>query len=232
MKIDFSKAVDALCSAWNELIDIPCPFVPADNLRDNSLIPAAFPVLGWVTGTVVAFAGFLTAAVFNIYAGSVLFAVLAWCVLTFKDSCCSDTNLCGKMKFIPYSGSLIFVPWLLRFVLLLIIGSMGCKWYFALVMAGGFAMQALVATSIECRVSLLPDTPGARKMLITVSVIIAILTFLVCRLETALAVMIFTGLYMFFVKRIGEFDGSEAVERISIYGCITEWALLFAGILF
>jgi hypothetical protein len=232
LKIDFTDAVSALCCAWNELIDIPCPFFKPEDGRNNELIPAAFPVIGWVTGMIVALAGALISAVFNIYAGGVAFAVLGWCVLTFKDSCRGDTILCRNIKIIPFDKSLIFVPWLLRFVLLLIIGVMGCKWYFALVIAGGFAMQALVATGIECRVSLLPDTPEARRMLIIVSAVIAVITFPFCRLETALAVVVFAGLYMFFAKRIGEFAGEEAVEKISNYGCITEWALLFAGILF
>ena len=81
--------LDAMGFAWGELFDLPLQNIFRNSSSGNgetSFTLAAFPLLGFLVGALVALISSLVTVIFNPHAGGVLFALLSWAVLCFKDS--------------------------------------------------------------------------------------------------------------------------------------------------
>ncbi len=240
MKKYIDDLITAMIFAWEELIDLPLPksFKKQSECDEkNMFLLASFPLLGFIIGALTALLSDAVSAIFNYQSGGVVFALIAWSILCFKDSGRSDSWLAGAIlrKLQDHENSdftrntLTIFPVLLKFVILLFLGLWCDRSYFAMLLAGGFALQAALASSENCSTQFIRfDERGIIAFRIT-SVAIGIIGFIFCSMGTIGAIAVVCGLFIVCNKKLSE-DGFSA-DSISRAGYLAEWALLFTGLL-
>lgn len=226
----------ALTRAWTKQMDIPLPERwSAAGRRGDVREAAAFPVLGWLCGAAAAVPAILTAMVFNRFAGAFVYALTAWILLTFRDSGRSDGMIAALGEEFMPGESLpwnVIVPVALmigRFALLMLMFQSGNAWHLPLVCAGIFSMEALLTLDGGFQPPLLNDSREARARLWIAVAVLTLISFLLCRVPTALGAAAFAALWLNFQRR-GERDGAT-LAQISLAGGVTGWVLLLAGLL-
>ena len=239
MKNRMNEIVDAMRKAWGELCDLPLPDIFKNSSSgggDNSFTLAAFPLLGFAVGIVVALLSSLIAVIFNPHAGGVIFALLSWLILCFKDSGRGDAWLGSWVsKKVQYEGNTDFVrnvmnvfPVLLKFAILLFIGVSGNTFYLALVLSGAFALQAALVSSEDCPVKFVPVDDCSIVIFRMVLVMTALVGFIVCRLSAIGVVAAVCVLFIIYNRKFAR-EGFTA-DGISRAGYIAEWILLGIGL--
>lgn len=240
MKIHVEKLFSAVYSAWDQLLDFPKPqFLSGsrDDDRRNELTAGAFLFLGWVSGAAVALISALSSWIFNRAAGAVVFAVLSWAVLTFKDSGRGDNTLnrwlcgklCGKRCFEEMEELLRVMPAVVKLLVLIFIGWNGGFFYLTLVLTGAFGIQAALALNADCTTEFFDRGENAVKFFRTMLIVLLVFSFVFSRVGTLAAAVICGAVYMFSLKTLKSsgFSGSS----ISLAGTAAEWCLLAGGLL-
>ena len=240
MKKHIDDFVAALNFTWEELFDFQLPQIfknDSECNEKNCFVLAAFPLVGFIVGGVVALLAELVSAIFNFQAGGVVFALLSWGILCFKDSGRGDSWLAAWVanKLQNHENSdftrniLMIFPVMLKFIILLFIGMWSGRFYFALLLSGAFALQAVLASSENCRNQFIRfDDKGMIVFRLTL-VVIGLAGFILCTIGAIGAIAIVCGLFILFNKKFTE-EGCSA-DAISRAGYCAEWALLFTGLL-
>ena len=241
MKIHVDRFLAAINFAWGELFDFRWQLIlkhSAPLKHDNNFTFAAFPLLGFTVGLVVSFVSMAVAGIFNINAGALVFAVLAWLILCFKDSGRGDCWLAnfflGKLQ--PEENRellrniLNLFPMMFKFIILLFIGLSGEMLYFPVLLAAAFALQAALAGSDDCRKEFIPAGENGKRFFLVTLIVLGIISIIFCRTGCVAAVAVAFGLFFVFNKKMIR-EGFSA-SGISSAGYIGEWALLAAGLLF
>ena len=240
MKKYIDDFVAALNFAWGELFDFPLPQIfkkESECDEKNSFTLAAFPLLGLIIGSLTALLAEVVSVMFNYQSGGVVFALISWAILCFKDSGRGDSHLAGWIakKLQNHENSdftrniLMIFPVLLKFVILLFLGMWAGRFYFALLLSGAFALQAVLASSENCQNQFIRfDDKGMIVFRLTL-VAIGLAGFILCTVGAIGAIAIVCGLFILFNKKLAR-DGFSA-DAISQAGYCAEWALLFAGLL-
>lgn len=226
--------------AWGELFDLPLQFIfrekDAENGR-NVFTLAAFPLLGFLVGTLTALFSLLVGKVFNSHAGGIVFALIGWLILCFKDSGRGDSWLgnyfFGKLQNPDnrdFARNILNIfPVLLKFALLLFIGLAGGTFYLALLLAGAFALQAALISSEDCTTEFVPVNDASVIIFRSALVVLGIIGFALCRLGAVGAVAVVCGLYIVYNRKFVR-EGFSA-DGVSRAGYVAEWLLLTAGLL-
>ena len=240
MKKHIDALVAALTFAWGELFDFQLPQIfkkESDCGEKNCFVLAAFPLLGLIIGSLTALLAELVSVIFNFQAGGVVFALISWAILCFKDSGRSDSWLANRVanKLQNHENSdftrniLMIFPVLLKFIILLFLGMWGGRFYFALLLSGAFALQAVLASSENCQNQFIRfDDRGMIVFRLTL-VAIGLAGFILCTIGAIGAIAIVCGLYILFNRQLTR-EGFSA-DAISRAGYCAEWALLFTGLL-
>ena len=240
MKKYLEELLAALNFAWGELFDFPAQLIFKNQPRcdeKNVFILASFPLLGVLVGVLTALLGTLVASVFNKHAAGVVFAVVAWIILSFKDSGRGDGWLGNffydklrdheNAEFIR--NVLTICPVLIKFAILLFVGLTGKYCFFAVQLGGAFALQAALISSEDSHVQFVPSNPRALTVFRVTLVVLALIAFIFCRVGTIGAIAAGTILYMICNRKLTG-DGFTAAS-VSRAGYIAEWVLLGVGLL-
>ena len=241
LKNHVDRFIAAINFAWGELFDFRWQFIlkhSAPLKHDNNFTFAAFPLLGFAVGLVVSLVSMMVAGIFNIHAGALVFAVLAWLILCFKDSGRGDCWLAnfflGKLR--PDENRdllrniLNLFPMMFKFIILLFIGLSGEMLYFPVLLATAFALQAALAGSDDCSNEFIPAGENGKKYFLITLIVMGITGIIFCRLGCVAAIAAAFGLFFVFNKKMIR-EGFSA-NGISSAGYIGEWALLAVGLLF
>ena len=241
MKIHVDRFLAAINFAWGELFDFRWQLILKNSAplkHDNDFTYAAFPLLGFAVGLVVSLISLAVAGIFNINAGALVFAVLAWLIMCFKDSGRGDCWLVnfflGKLQ--PEENRellrniLNLFPMMFKFIILLFIGLSGEMLYFPVLLAAAFALQAALAGSDDCRKEFIPAGENGKRFFLVTLIVLGIISIIFCRTGCVAAVAVAFGLFFVFNKKMIR-EGFSA-SGISSAGYIGEWALLAAGLLF
>ncbi len=240
LKIHVDRFLAAINFAWGELFDFRWQLIlkhSAPLKYDNNFTFAAFPLLGFAVGVAVSFISMAVAGIFNINAGALVFAVLAWLILCFKDSGRGDCWLAnfflGKLQ--PDENRdllrniLNLFPMMFKFIILLFIGLSGEMFYFPVLLTTAFALQAALAGSEDCRNEFIPSGEEGKKYFLITLIVLGIVGIIFCRLGCVAAIAAAFGLFFVFNKKMIR-EGFSAAG-ISSAGYISEWALLAVGLL-
>ena len=240
MKIPVEKLFSAVDAAWDQLLDFPKPqFLSGRGEGDirNEFTAGAFLLLGWCGSTAVVLISALSWWIFNRAAGAVIFALLSWGVLTFKDSGRGDNalnrwlceKLCGRYRFAEMEELLRVMPAVVKLFALIFIGWNGGFFYLTLVLTGAFGIQAALGLSADCTTEFFDRGEKAVKFFRTVLIVFLVYSFIFSRLGTLTAVLICIAVYALSLKRLKNsgFSGSS----ISLAGTAAEWSLLAGGLL-
>ena len=241
MKKHVDSLLGAINFAWGELFDFRMQMILKDSAplrHDNNFTFAAFPVLGGIVGFAVALVSAIIAGLFNPHAGALVFAVLAWVILCFKDSGRGDCWLAnfflGKVPMDEnrdlLRNILNLFPMLIKFIILLFIGLAGGMFYFPVLLATAFALQAALAGSEDCRTEFIPSGENGRKFFRIALIVLAIIGFIFCRVGCIAAIAVAFALFFVFNRKMVREGFTPA--GISSAGYIAEWTLLIAGLLF
>ncbi len=232
-----NTVLTALTGAWKKQMDIPLPRVLRTTSGDaGSLECAAFPVLGWLCGAVAALPGVITGMVFTPFAGALLFALCAWLLLTFRDSGKSDATLAVIIadalpgEAIPWRITVPVLLMIIKFMLLSAIFLCGNAWHLPLVLGAAFTMEALLTLDGDFMPPLLNDEPDSRSNMWIATVTLLFISFLLCRLPSALSALAFALIWKIFQNRT-EKNGGTTLAEISLAGGITTWISLIIGAL-
>ena len=232
----FDLMWSALARAWDRQLDFPLPermHRPAAD-GENPWELAALPVLGWLLGLVATLPGWLAERVFSPGAGALIFALVGFLALTFRDSGRSDGAVAAAVASALPGNELpwrLIVPVMLmivRFALLLAVFSGGCRWQLPLVFAGIFAGETLLTLDGGFAPPLLPDAPGARRNFWIAAAAVTLISFLCGRLATALGAAAFVAVWQIFQRR-AEREGTD-LARIGLAGSLIGWVVLLAGL--
>ena len=239
MKNVLKNLLDAMGFAWSELFDLPLQNIFRNSSSGNgesSFTLAAFPLLGFLIGVLVALISSLVALIFNPHAGGVLFALISWAVLCFKDSGRGDAwlgnyvvaklQLDGNREFVRNIMNIF--PVLLKFAILLFIGLAGGTFYLAILLAGAFALQAALVSSEDCQIRFIPSDDRSIVIFRVVLGIIGVAGFIFCRLGTIGAIAAGCVLFIIYNRKFAA-EGFSA-EAVSRAGYVAEWTLLGIGL--
>ena len=239
MKKVLKDLLDAMGFAWGELFDLPLQNIFRNSSSGNgesSFTLAAFPLLGFLIGASVALISSLIALIFNPHAGGVLFALLSWAVLCFKDSGRGDAwlgnSVSGKLQ---HEGNREFIrnimnifPALLKFAILLFIGLAGGTFYLAILLSGEFALQAALVSSEDCRIRFIPADERSVVIFRVALVLVGVIGFIFCRLGAIGAIAAVCVLFLIYNRKFA--DEGFSAEGVSRAGYIGEWILLAVGL--
>ncbi len=235
MKEFFENWFGAMILAWRKLVDFSLPgklqkYVPLESA--GVFEPAAFPLLGWLAGMLVAVCAFFVTWIFNRYTGAFVFALLGWLIMTLRDSGRGDGMVTGVISsWLPGDS----VPWkivipvaaeILKFALLMLMFYRGCICGLALVLAGGFAVEAILAVTLELDPPLLDDTPEAKHKLWMMLGVLGGISFVICQFSTLAAVLVFIAVWRLFAVRAEK--NILNVSQISFAGSVMSWILLIS----
>ena len=173
MKTHVETFLAAINFAWDELFDFRWQLIVKNSAplkHDNNFTFAAFPLLGFAAGLVVSLISLMVSGIFNINSGALVFAVLSWALLCFKDSGRGDCWLAnfflGKLQTAENHDLLRSIlnlfPMMLKFIILLFIGLAGNMLCFPILLATAFALQAALAGSDDCPVEFIPADENAK----------------------------------------------------------------------
>ena len=235
MKTFFENWFGAMILAWRKLVDFSLPgklqkYVPLEGAGSCEL--AAFPLLGWLAGMIVALCALAVTWIFNRYTGAFVFALLGWLIMTLRDSGRGDGMVSGVIAaYLPGEA----VPWrivipvfaeILKFALLMLMFYRGCVGGLAIVLAGAFAMEAVLASGMELDPPLLDDSPEAKHKLWMMLGVLGGISFIICQISTLLAVLVFIALWRTFALRAEK--NMLNISGISFAGSVTSWILLIS----
>ena len=234
------KFLSALSSAWEELIVFPLPEFFRRNSgsgKRNVLTAAAFPLLGFIIGIIIALIVLLLDMTAGRMVAALVFALAGWGMLRFRDSARGDNRLgkylSGRMK--NYDGGeggvnlLMLLPGMIKFVILLLLGLSGSFFYIAVLLTAAFAFQAALVVDEECPLEFLDRSDTAVKIFRGTLIVLGILCFACCRLGTVVALVVVLAGFNITMKRLKN-DGFSA-ENISFSGTLVEMFMLLAGLL-
>ena len=241
MKTHVETFLAAINFAWDELFDFRWQLIVKNSAplkHDNNFTFAAFPLLGFAAGLVVSLISLMVSGIFNINSGALVFAVLSWAVLCFKDSGRGDCWLAnfflGKLQTAENHDLLRSIlnlfPMMLKFIILLFIGLAGNMLCFPILLATAFALQAALAGSEDCPVEFIPAGENAMKFFRVTLIVLGITGLIFCRLGCVAAIAAAFGLFFIFNKKMIR-EGFSA-SAISSAGYISEWTLLIVCLLF
>ena len=237
MKKIFDSVSAALINAWKKQMDIPLPrFLDGFSGDPGNFECAAFPLLGWLCALAAVLPGIFVAAIFTPLAGALVFALCAWVLLTFRDSGKSDAMLANFIagllpgEAIPWRMVVPVMLIFIKFILLMAIFRYGNAWHLMLVTGAAFTMETVLTLNGNFLPPLLNDSPESRRnMWITASILLFI-SFLLCRLPSALTALAFALLWKVFQNRTVS-NGGTTLAEVSFAGGITCWISLFIGAL-
>lgn len=232
------KIFSALRTAWDELFDFPLPeFIRRRALNEhrNNLVPGAFPALGFIVGAMIFLAALLVEMIVNQATAAILFAIAGWLVLSVRDSARGDSKLGKYLSSKMQNGGsgevnhLFFLPGIIKFAMLLLLGMAGYYFYFAILLTAAFGFQAALVLDDECPINFLIRNERSIKIFRVTLIFLGLFCFTGSRMGTlaALVVTLFAGKMA--IKRLKK-NGFTA-DNISFAGNITEIFLLLAGIL-
>ena len=234
MKNLFESIANGLLYAWKKEMNIPLP----GKLRERAVEYgdwgcAGFPLLGWLIGLVITLAGVIVQAVFNIYAGALVFAVLTWLLFLYRDSGQCDgafsAFLTGKLPGDNVRNMMPVFLMIVRMAMLVLLFIHGKMWHLPMIIAGVFMLEALLTMNGTFMPPLLDDSPESRRNMWVTAVILAFISFAMCPLATALGIALFMVIWRISQGR-SEHEGSD-LHQITIAGGAAGWALLLAGVL-
>lgn len=241
MKKFFERLLAAVNFAWDELFDFQIKLIlekSAPLTYDNNFTFSAFPVVGFVVGFTAALVSLAVTGIFNLQAGALVFAILSWVILCFKDSGRGDCWLAnfflGKVAMDEnrdlLRNILNLFPMMIKFLILLFIGLAGEMLYFPVLLATAFALQAALAGSEDCRTEFIPSGEDGMKYFRITLIVLGIIGVILSRIGCVAAIAAAFALFYFFNRKMVR-EGFTP-EGISSAGYIAEWTLLVAGLLF
>lgn len=235
MKNLFELIINGLLYAWRKQMSIPLSKkLYQASLERGDWGCAGFPLLGWFSGLVIVFAGVVTEWIFNVYAGALVFSVLAWLLFLFRDSGRSDNVLAaliiGKLPKdnIQLHTAVPIILLLGRMALLVLLYVNGQAWHLPLVIGGVFTLEALLTVDGDFIPPLLDDTPEAKRNMGAVAVILTFISFALLPLVTALSVAAFMVIWNL-AQRSSRRYGTDLLQ-ITMAGGVAGWVLLLAGV--
>lgn len=235
MKNLFEVIAGSLLYAWRKQMNIPLPRKLYKVSRGGGDWQCAgFPLLGWLLGLLIALAGALTELIFNVYAGALVFAILAWLLLFLRDSGKSDSlfaaNIINRLpdSNVPMQTVVPVVLLLGRMILLVLLYVHGEMWHLPLVIGGIFTLEALLTIDGSFMPPLVDDSPESRRNMVSIAVILALVSFVFTPLATALGVTVFLVIRQV-AQHKSDGEGSDLMQ-ITLAGSGAGWALLLAGV--
>ena len=240
MKKHVERLLAAVNFAWDELFDFQIQLIVKNSApltTDNNFTYSAFPVLGFAVGFAAALVSLMVTGIFNLHAGALVFAVLAWVILCFKDSGRGDCWLAnfflGKVSMNEnrdlLRNILNLFPMMIKFLILLFTGLAGNMLYFPVLLATAFALQAALAVCEECEVRFIPEVPAGRNIFYTFLIAAGVISFIISIVQTLAVVAVVAVLFLVFRQKLAA-SGFDA-DGINFAGGVTEWSLLAAGLL-
>ena len=241
MKKHVERLLAAVNFSWDELFDFQIQLIVKNSApltTDNNFTYSAFPVLGFAVGFAAALVSLMVTGIFNLHAGALVFAVLAWVILCFKDSGRGDCWLAnfflGKVAMDEnrdlLRNILNLFPMMIKFLILLFTGLAGNMLYFPVLLATAFALQAALAGSEDCRTEFIPSGENGIKYFRITLIILGIIGLIFSRIGCVAAIAAAFALFYFFNRKMVR-EGFTP-EGISSAGYIAEWTLLAVGLLF
>ena len=232
----FDNVCGALARVWKKQMDIPMPeFLREREQCGKTWETAAFPLTGWIAGTIITLPAVFIAWLFNIYAGTVVYALGAWTFMVFRDSGRSDGIIAeifiskfpdGQNQWRAVIPVLLQV---IKFALFSVVFLCGNCWHLAMITGGMFLMEAILTLDGGFAPPLLDDSENSRRRMWITAIILGIISIILCRMPALFGIAAFIVIWKIFQNR-GEKVNTNFRE-ISFAGAVTGWVLLLAGVL-
>lgn len=233
----FVEIAGAVIRAWNKMMTVALPqkLSLSAAAGGKHYEAAGFVVLGWLLGMLAAAAGGLTMLLFNQAAGSFVFAAVAWLCLLFHDRGRGDGLIAARIsgilpgESIPFGVVIPVFMMILKFVLLMGVFYYGTPFFGGIIIAGGFAIEALLLADSEFSPPVFDASELSMRRYWTAAVIVLVFTFLWAKPATALTIL---GFALILKHARSKFDRKGlTADDIRFYGALMVWTAAASGIL-
>lgn len=228
-----SDSLGAFCRAWEKVFNFPLPekMRKTAGTKGKTLESAVFVLIAWLCGLLAVLAGNLFLVLFSRFAGALIFAVLGWIFLLFHDRGRGDGTIAAWMvrhlpgEYIQLNLVLPVVVTMVKFALLMKLFYAGSGSLFALMLAGSFALEALLFQEL----GVLNDSGNSvRNFLVTV-LFILLLGILKSLLISSLSALVFAIMWKFSEKLFRK--NSVTIGDIRSYSSFCFWLMLLVATL-